>query len=190
MKPFASILIATGLIACASQSRKQETAKTVLTNTDGPAYTWTKVMDSAAWTKTYNYQMFSIRDTIWTLHPDGTWFSVNGREWTKSPLANAIRNQAFLDYVYFNGALYGLGHFEGNIETYAFRPEICRTTDMRNWQTISANSNLPTRFFKSGSSAEKIRAHSITISGIRRMASPGQSRRKISPLEKGAVARW
>jgi hypothetical protein len=147
MKPFASILIATGLIACASQSRKQETAKTVLTNTDGPAYTWTKVMDSAAWTKTYNYQMFSIRDTIWTLHPDGTWFSVNGREWTKSPLANAIRNQAFLDYVYFNGALYGLGHFEGNIETYAFRPEICRTTDMRNWQTISANSNLPTRFF-------------------------------------------
>ncbi len=91
--------------------------------------------------------MFSIRDTIWTLHPDGTWFSVNGREWTQSSLTNAIRNQAFLDYVYFKGALYGLGHFEGNIETYSFRPEIYRTTDMRSWQTISVNSNLPARFF-------------------------------------------
>lgn len=26
-------------------------------------------MDSAAWTKTYNYQMFSKGDSLWNLHP-------------------------------------------------------------------------------------------------------------------------
>lgn len=147
MRGVLACLILVGLIDCASQQHKPETVKTSTVDTVGGNYTWNKVLDSGPWKKNYNFQMFSIRDTIWTLHPDGSWFSVNGREWSKSPLANVIRNQAFLDYVYFKGALYGLGHFEGNIETYTFKPEIYRTTDMRRWQTISVNSNLPARFF-------------------------------------------
>jgi hypothetical protein len=31
---------------------------------------WTKLLDSAAWKKNYNFQMFSQRDTIWTFHPE------------------------------------------------------------------------------------------------------------------------
>lgn len=110
-------------------------------------YTWTKLLDSAAWKKNYNFQMFSINDTLWTFHPDGIWYSKNGKNWTKSVLENSINNLAFLDYVYFKGSVYGLGYFSGNIEQFTFKPEIVKTTDFKSWTTISSTSNLPNRFF-------------------------------------------
>lgn len=110
-------------------------------------YTWTKLLDSAAWKKNYNFQMFSINDTLWTFHPDGIWYSKNGKNWTKSVLENSINNLAFLDYVYFKGSVYGLGYFSGNIEQFTFKPEIVKTTDFKSWTTISSKSNLPNRFF-------------------------------------------
>lgn len=130
-----------------------------VTNKDGTAaakneevssdtsFIWTKLLDSAAWRKNYNFQMFSLNDTIWTFHPDGNWFSTDGKNWTKSALPNPIHNLAFLDYVQFKGAIYGLGHFKGNIESHEFRPEIYKTTDFKIWKTISKRSNLPVRFF-------------------------------------------
>lgn len=111
------------------------------------SYVWTKLLDSAEWRKNYNFQMFSQRDTIWTFHPDGTWYSLDGKFWVKSGLSNTINNHAFLDYVQFNGAIYGLGYFKGNIEQFEFKPEIYKTTDFKNWTTISKTSNLPKRFF-------------------------------------------
>jgi hypothetical protein len=91
--------------------------------------------------------MFSHNDTLWTFHPDGTWYSTNGKSWTKGSLTNAIRNLAFLDYVIFKGSVYGLGYFEGNIESFKFRPEIHRSIDFRQWTRIAAQSSLPRRFF-------------------------------------------
>ena len=112
-----------------------------------PGYTWTKIMDSAAWRKTYNYQMFSVGDSIRNIHPDGAWVSADGQTWQRSPLSDTISNQAFLDYVLFKGALYGLGHFTGNIERFQFTPVITRSTNLRSWEVLSRNSNLPKRFF-------------------------------------------
>lgn len=119
-------------------------AKEVVSDT---VYTWTKLLDSAAWKKNYNFQMFSINDTLWTFHPDGIWYSKNGKNWTKSVLENSINNLAFLDYVYFKGSVYGLGYFSGNIEQFTFKPEIVKTTNFKSWTTISRTSNLPNRFF-------------------------------------------
>lgn len=110
-------------------------------------YVWTKVVDEGPWRKNYNFQMFVIDGKLTVLHPDGTWMSKDGKAWEKSPLKNVINNQAFLDYVFFKGALYGLGYLEGNIERFTFKPEIYRTTDFKKWDTISKNSNLPRRFF-------------------------------------------
>lgn len=119
-------------------------AKEVVSDT---VYTWTKLLDSAAWKKNYNFQMFSINDTLWTFHPDGIWYSKNGKNWTKSVLENSINNLAFLDYIYFKGSVYGLGYFSGNIEQFTFKPEIVKTTNFKSWTTISRTSNLPNRFF-------------------------------------------
>lgn len=110
-------------------------------------YLWSKLLDSAEWEKSYNFQMFSHKDTLWTFHPDGTWYSTDGKMWSKSLLSNSIQNLAFLDYVIFKDAIYGLGQFTGNIEQFNFKPEIYKSTDFKTWTTISKESNLPERFF-------------------------------------------
>jgi hypothetical protein len=116
-------------------------------NTLSSGYKWTRLTDSASFPKSYNFQLFSIRDTIWAFHSDGNWYSTDGIKWTKSKLTNSIRNLAFLDYVQFDNAILGLGHFEGNIEKFTLTPNIYRTTDLKDW-TVAANaSNLPRRFF-------------------------------------------
>ena len=95
------------LVSCSNQSNKN--AQTQIDNptikSEG-SYVWTKLLDSADWKKSYNFQMFTIKDTLWTFHPDGNWYSINGKNWTKSPLTNSIYNLAFLDYVQFNDAIY------------------------------------------------------------------------------------
>lgn len=110
------------------------------------SYKWTRLIESADWSKSYNFQMFSIGDTLWVFHSDGNWFSTNGLEWKKSVLNNSINNLAFLDYVYFKGAMFGLGNFTGNIERYNLKTDIHITTDFKHWRIVTKN-NLPKRFF-------------------------------------------
>ena len=110
-------------------------------------HVWTKIVDEGPWKKSYNFQMFAIGSKLWVFHPDGSWFSTDGINWTRSPLPNSINNLAFLDYVYFKGAVLGLGYFNGNIEQFTFKPEIFRSVDLEKWETISKNSDLPRRFF-------------------------------------------
>lgn len=110
-------------------------------------YQWRQLVESAPWKKSYNFQMFAIGDTLWTFHPDGSWWSVNGTSWQKSSLPNGINNLAFLDYVYFNKQMLGLGYFNGNIEQFQFKPQIVASGDFKKWQTLAGTSNLLTRFF-------------------------------------------
>ena len=117
------------------------------TQTDSEKYVWTKLLDSAEWKKNYNFQMLSIKDTLWTFHYDGNWYSTDGKNWIKATLPNAIGNLAFVDYIQFNDAVYGIGNFEGNIERFTLKNEIYKTTDFRHWDTLSKQSNLPKRFF-------------------------------------------
>lgn len=114
---------------------------------DHTGYKWTQLTSNAAYPKSYNFQIFSIRDTLWVMHHDGIWFSLDGKEWIKSPLENILKGNAFLDYVWFKNALYSIGTFEGNIERYKLTSSIYRTTDMKTWQTLAIESNLPKRFF-------------------------------------------
>ena len=135
-------------ISCASSPSKNAKNAKPAADAGNTGYTWQKITDSAGWRKNYNYQLFSIRDTLWTFHPDANWYSVDqGMTWTKSPLTNIIDNHAFLDYVVFKNAVYGLGYFKGNIETHTFRPAIYRSADKKTWETLSEQSNLPKRFF-------------------------------------------
>ena len=144
MKQNSIILLIVGLISCSSQASRSD--QETQSESRAPGYRWTKVLDSAGWKKSYNFQMLSIRDTLWTFHHDGNWSSADGVHWTKSSLINSIGNLAFLDYIKFNDAVYGLGHFEGNIERFSLTPAIHQTKDLKKW-IRSSTSNLPTRFF-------------------------------------------
>lgn len=136
------------MAGCAEQNRpKQAHVNTTNNQINATDYVWTKLLDSAAWKKSYNFQMLNLRDTLWTFHYDGIWFSTNGKAWTKAALPNAIGNLAFVDYVPFKNAVYGIGHFEGNIENFTLKNTIYKTTDLQHWDSVSKESNLPERFF-------------------------------------------
>lgn len=140
-------LLISGLLLGGIDPRRSGRAVDDSVPADAPAYHWTKAVERGPWKKSYNFQMFSLRDTLWVFHSDGTWFSVDGKQWQKSPLPNAIANLAFLDYVPFNGAVLGLGHFDGNSERYTLRPAIYQTRNLVHWQVLARESNLPRRFF-------------------------------------------
>lgn len=142
------ILFAFFLAGCVGKSKKSsKNFRAALKPLIEGEYVWTKLLDSADWKKSYNFQMFSIKDTLRVFHFDGNWYSVDGRKWRKSGLPNVVGNISFLNYVPFKGAVYGLGHFEGNIEKFSLENCIYRTTDLQQWDTISKSSNLPKRFF-------------------------------------------
>lgn len=147
MRTWALLSTLLSLASCQTHPKQTTPLASVASLVPDSAYTWTKLLDSGPWRKNYNFQMFSIRDTLWTFHSEGNWFSVDGKHWTKSSLPNAIHNLAFLDYVLFHGAVYGLGHLEGNIEQNRFQPNIYCTRDGKQWNILSTNSNLPKRFF-------------------------------------------
>ena len=134
------------LISCSGQSNNSS-VQNIQQPLNETAYKWTELTKNAAFPKSYNFQLFSIRDTLWAMHHAGTWFSLDGKDWTKSPLSNILKNNAFLDYVWFKNALYSLGTFEGNIERYTLTSSIHKTADMKNWETVATESNLPKRFF-------------------------------------------
>ena len=93
--------------------------------------------------------MFAINDRLWVFHSRRSVVEqADGKNWSKSPLTNAIGNLGFLDYVYVDGAVYGLGNFKGNIERFTFKPEIYRSRDLVSLgDALEKSSNLPNRFF-------------------------------------------
>jgi hypothetical protein len=142
------ILLAFSLAGCIGKSEKNSINSPAASKPlIGREYVWTKLLDSAEWKKSYNFQMFSIKDTLWVFHFDGNWYSVDGKEWKKSLLPNVVGNISFLNYIQFKDAVYGLGHFEGNIEKFYLKNCIYRTTDFQQWDTISKSAICPRDFF-------------------------------------------
>lgn len=146
--PLFSILACPVMISCngTSDARNLYSEKNLQIE-DANGYRWKEVTPNAPFAKSYNFQLFSLHDTLRAFHPDGNWYSLNGKDWTKSKLTNSIHNLAFLDYVVFKNAVWGLGHLEGNIEQFKLTTAIYKTTDLVNWSVVSAQSNLPQRFF-------------------------------------------
>jgi hypothetical protein len=145
---FVALSLLTGYIVLSSDKQKETNSNSsIAVPSTVNGYQWTEQTVEAAFAKSYNFQLFSIHDTLWAFHPAGNWYSLNGKDWEKSMLPNSINNLAFLDYIVFNNSVLGLGHFEGNIEHFTLTTEIYQTTDMKNWKVLSKKSNLPKRFF-------------------------------------------
>lgn len=110
-------------------------------------YAWTRLTPAAAFARGYNFQLFTHGKRLYAFHSDGVWVSSDGRAWKKTELTNIVGNQAFLDYVVFEEAVYALGTFAGNIQQFTQTAQIARTTDFKGWQILSVESDLPRRFF-------------------------------------------
>jgi hypothetical protein len=143
----ALILILVSCITLAAFTGKKSGNKNAAATETTTGYQWTKLTDNALFKKNYNFQLLTHNNMLWAFHPDGNYYSADGRQWTKSSLSNSINNLAFLNYLPFNNSVLGLGHFEGNIEKFKLTTPITQTTDFKTWQTLAAKSNLPERFF-------------------------------------------
>jgi hypothetical protein len=136
---------------CPSSQQTAQPSATMLPASDGleNSYRWTRLHESGPWPKSYNFQLFSMKDSLWVFHPGGNWYSTDdGFTWHRSPLANVIRNMAFLDYIPFGSGLFGLGRLEGNIERFDWKPHIYFTDFYQpRWDTLSKQSTLPARYF-------------------------------------------
>lgn len=119
---------------------------TASTSSSSDGYEWTKIADDPGYSSTYNYQMFTKDDKLYVIHPDGGWESSDGKTWSKTGLPDIIKNQGFLDYVQFNGDVYALGTFSGNVFEHVFTTQIARTSDFKKWDILAKESNLPKRF--------------------------------------------
>jgi hypothetical protein len=65
--------------SCNNQTNKKEQAEEInITPQNDTSYVWRKLLDSADWNKSYNFQLFNIKDTLWAFHADGTWYSIDG----------------------------------------------------------------------------------------------------------------
>lgn len=113
----------------------------------GPPHAWVRLCAEAEFPKSYNFQMFADSAQIRVFHSGGVWASEDGVSWRKTPLRNILGGQAFLDYVQFQGAVYALGTFEGNIERHRMTTQIARTRDFATWEIVAEGSSLPRRFF-------------------------------------------
>ncbi len=112
-----------------------------------PGYAWVRLTAAADFPKSYNFQLFADSQHIRAFLKGGVWITSDGMDWDRTPLKNIIINQAFLDYVWFHGALYALGTFDGNIEHFTQTTQIARTNDFQEWQILAARSNIPKRYF-------------------------------------------
>lgn len=145
--PFYISILSFCLLICSCTSPDKPLVRDrELLETDS-SYCWQLVLEEANFRKSYNFQMFTHRDTLYVMHPDGAYASGDGNKWTKTGLTDIIGNQAFLDYIYFNNAIYALGKFEGNIEKYQMHSQIARSEDFKAWEILTKKSNLPKRFF-------------------------------------------
>src|SRR5215510_10517242 len=74
------LLVSVATSACGLKTAGKLTGET-------PAdYVWVKVTDHAAFPESYNFPMFNVSNQLWVFHPEGNWFSADGRSWTKAEL--------------------------------------------------------------------------------------------------------
>jgi len=116
------------------------------TTGDVQDYKWERVTSAAAYQKGYNYPVFVLGDKMVALN-NGAWISRDGKHWTKTELPESGLNSAYQKFALFNGSIYALGSLTGNYEGFSINPKVLRTTDLKRWETVAENSNLPQRVF-------------------------------------------
>lgn len=142
-----TLLIGVSVIAVAcGNSAGRESSNDPTASTAG--YRWTKVTDAAAFPGSYNFPLFKLRNRLWAFHPQGNWYSEDGKNWIRAEMPVLGFNTGYQQYVQFNDAIYALGTMEGNYLNLKVGSRIARTSaDLKKWEVIAEQSQLPARVF-------------------------------------------
>jgi hypothetical protein len=110
------------------------------------AYAWSNITPKAQFPEGYNYPVFVMDGELRAINSGG-WVSRDGRNWTRTSLADSGLNSAYQKFVQFNDAVYALGTMTGNYLNMKLTSRISRTRDFKTWETLAEKSNLPDRVF-------------------------------------------
>jgi hypothetical protein len=110
-------------------------------------YRWSRVTEAAAFDGAYNFPVFVVRNEMWAFHPRGYWSSHDGSVWVRSALPLSGLNSGYQKYVLFHDAVYALGTMQGNYLDLHLTSRIARTEDLKEWQVVAQQSDLPLRVF-------------------------------------------
>ena len=111
-------------------------------------YIWSEITSKAAFSQSYGFPVFVVKEKMYAFHSEGVWTSADGVNWTKADLP-PIRSEANeTRYIQFNNAVYALGQNEGNyLNGIKFGSTISRTIDFKKWETLAEKSEVPNRVF-------------------------------------------
>src|SRR4029077_8966557 len=110
-------------------------------------YRWKKVTEGAAFPGSYNFPVFVAHNQMWAFHPQGNWYSTDGRSWVKSVLPASGLNSGYQRFVQFHDGVYALGTMTGNYLDMHLTSRIARTSDFKRWEVVAETSELPARVF-------------------------------------------
>ncbi|MEA3245299.1 MAG: hypothetical protein U9Q74_03990 [Gemmatimonadota bacterium] len=110
-------------------------------------YAWSVVTDSAAFPGSYNFPVFVVHGEMWALHLEGAWRSTDANRWTRTELPKSGLNSGYQKFVMLGDAVYALGTMTGNYMDLHLTSRIVRTRDLRSWEIVAPESNLPARVF-------------------------------------------
>lgn len=144
------LLIAFGAVGCTDASAGQNTPEV---RANASELVWERLTDAAAFPPSYNFPVQVRSDGMFVaLHPEGTWLSRDGVDWTRGALPFSGMNGAYLSYVEHQGATWTLGVLSGNYMGFRVDPLIRRTADYESWSTVGRAANLPQLVFYAATS--------------------------------------
>jgi hypothetical protein len=115
-------------------------------------YVWERVAESSGLPQAYIYPVHVAPDGRFVaLHPEGTWESRDGANWTPRALPWSGANALFTSYLQHDGATWVFGTFDKkspvNAKPLAIDPIIKRTRNYQTWDIIGRSATLPKVLF-------------------------------------------
>lgn len=149
MRAFPVLVAVTAVFAPACErSAAREAADAAVTQRPSGSAQWEQLTADAGYPPSYNFPVHVAPDgRFMALHSEGTWYSRDGRRWTRGPLPPSGLNSAYLKYVQHAGATWVLGTLQGNYERFSVDPLIRRTSTYDAWETVGRAPTLPQAVF-------------------------------------------
>ncbi|MDF7774635.1 hypothetical protein P1X14_05200 [Sphingomonas sp. AOB5] len=146
MRPSLASLLALGLLVLASCHGGAAT--------EAQPSRWTRLTEAAPYPGSYNFPVHVAADGRFVaLHPEGSWSSRDGVNWTREALAPVPVNTAYMPLIQHKGAAWALGAHRGNYQGFTIDPVIRRTSgDYRAWETVGRSPTLPKLVFMGAAS--------------------------------------
>jgi hypothetical protein len=113
---------------------------------DSVMYNWIKLADTTGFSPSSHVQFMNIRDTVWAVHPNGIYFSIDGISFQPSSLTTEMTRSSFSDVIFFNNKLIAFGKHLTTLGKSTSSIITFESTDLRHWTATPSNLPISDRY--------------------------------------------